>query len=188
MRHKPKSALIGRALYYVLSEENGCRTIQQVVGIKYSIRSCSKRLKRNASPVERGRINKGLMFRILLVEDDDRVSAALTELLNALPEVAVAARATSEGSAVDWLIENRLGWDLAIVDLALGMGSGLRVLSACRVRKPHQKMVVLSNHLNQEMRRRCGTLGADAAFEKASDIEAVLDYCRTASEAAARRD
>jgi two-component system OmpR family response regulator len=131
--------------------------------------------------------DNGSMFRILLVEDDAHVSTALTELLGTLPEVEVAACATSEGSALDWLMENRLRWDLAIVDLALGVGSGLRVLSACRVRQPHQKMVVLSNHLNQEMRRRCTTLGADAAFEKASDIEAVLDYCRVASVAAARR-
>jgi two-component system OmpR family response regulator len=94
---------------------------------------------------------------------------------------------TSEGSALDWLMENRLNWDPSIVDLALGVGSGLRVLSACRVRKSHQKMVVLSNHLNPEMRRRCMTLGADAAFDKASDIEAVLEYCRATSEAAARR-
>jgi two-component system OmpR family response regulator len=127
------------------------------------------------------------MFHILLVEDDEHVSTALTELLGTLPEVEVVACATSEGSALDWLMENRLRWDLAVVDLALGVGSGLRVLSACRVRQSHQKMVVLSNHLNQEMRRRCTTLGADAAFEKASDIEAVLDYCRVASVAAARR-
>jgi two-component system OmpR family response regulator len=80
---------------------------------------------------------KGSMFRILLVEDDQRVSAALTELLEALPRVEVAACATSEGWALDWLMENRLGWDLAVVDLALGAGSGLRVLSACRVRQPH---------------------------------------------------
>jgi two-component system OmpR family response regulator len=84
-------------------------------------------------------------------------------------------------------MENRLNWDPSIVDLALGGGSGLRVLSACRVRKSHQKMVVLSNHLNPEMRHRCMTLGADAAFDKASDIEAVLEYCRATSEAAARR-
>lgn len=127
------------------------------------------------------------MFRIFLVEDDQRVSAALTELLGGLPGVQVIACATSEGAAVDWLMENRLKWDLAVVDLALGTGSGLRVLGACRVRKSHQKMVVLSNHLTREMRRRCMTLGADAVFEKASDIEAVFDYCRAASEVAVHR-
>jgi two-component system OmpR family response regulator len=130
---------------------------------------------------------QGPMFRIFLVEDDERVSTALTELLGGLPKVQITACATSEGAAIDWLMENRLRWGLAVVDLALGTGSGLRVLSACRVRKSHQKMVVLSNHLTREMRRRCMTLGADAVFEKASDIEVVFDYCRAASESAAHR-
>lgn len=124
-------------------------------------------------------------YRIFLVEDDEQVSNALTELLNALPGVEVAMCATSEQAAIDWLSENQKSWNLSVVDLALGAGSGLRVLSACRVRKSNQKMVVLSNHLDREMKRRCLSLGADAAFEKMSEMEKVLDYCRAASRAAA---
>jgi two-component system OmpR family response regulator len=75
-------------------------------------------------------------------------------------------------------MHNELAWDLAVVDLALGDGSGLRVLSACRVRKPHQKIVVLSNHLDGEMRRRCLTLGADAIFQKGSDVDEMFEYCQ----------
>lgn len=121
------------------------------------------------------------MFRIFLVEDDNRASAALIDLLSTLGGMSVVKCMTSETDAVNWLMHNQLNWDLAIVDLALGAGSGLRVLSACRVRQPHQKMVVLSNQLTGEMRRRCKTLGADYVFDKASDIEALLLCCRSAS-------
>lgn len=124
------------------------------------------------------------IFRIFLVEDDSHISNTLTELLTAIPNVEVVMCATSERLAIDWLAENQTTWNLAVVDLALGDGSGLRVLSACRVRKIGQKMVVLSNLLSKEMRRRCASFGADASFDKTSDIDEVLAYCRTASEAA----
>jgi two-component system OmpR family response regulator len=118
-------------------------------------------------------------FKVFLVEDDDQLSNLLAEVLTGIPNVEIAMCATSENVAIDWLAENRQNWDLAIVDLALGTGSGLRILSACRVRKNNQKMVVLSNFLNKEMRKRCEGLGADATFDKASDIDKLVSYCQT---------
>ena len=51
------------------------------------------------------------------------------------------------------------------------------MLAACRRRLPGQKMVVLSNHATREVRRRCAQLGADAVFDKSTEIDALLDYC-----------
>ena len=123
-------------------------------------------------------------FKIFLVEDDDRISEILTEILACIPGVEIVMRATSESLAIDWLADNQKNWHLAIVDLALGAGSGLRVLSACRVRKAGQKMVVLSNFLDKQMRRRCESFGADATFDKACDVDKVFAYCQAAAEAA----
>jgi DNA-binding NarL/FixJ family response regulator len=121
------------------------------------------------------------MLNVYLVDDDRHVVNAMTELLEDLPDVHVVGHAESEGDAVDWLLENRSKWHLAIVDLALGPGNGLQVLSACRVRQSNQKVVVLSNHLNAAARRRCAAMGADAAFMKDSDIGLILKYCSAAA-------
>lgn len=121
------------------------------------------------------------MLNVYLVDDDRHVVNAMTELLEDLPDVHVVGHAESEGDAVDWLLENRSQWHLAIVDLALGPGNGLQVLSACRVRQSNQKVVVLSNHLNAAARRRCAAMGADAAFMKDSDIGLILKYCSAAA-------
>jgi DNA-binding NarL/FixJ family response regulator len=56
-------------------------------------------------------------------------------------------------------------------------GTGFSVLEACRNREPAQKMVVLSNHLTPEMRRKCKQLGADAVFDKATEIDDLIDFC-----------
>lgn len=126
------------------------------------------------------------MFRIFLVEDEGRDGVALAGLLGTLPGVEVIGCATSESAAIDELVADRSRWDMAIVDLALSTGSGLRVLSAGRVRRSHQRMVVLNDRLAHEMRRRCVYFGADAVFDRVSDIDALSEYCRVASEAAGR--
>jgi two-component system OmpR family response regulator len=46
-----------------------------------------------------------------------------------------------------------------------------------RQRKPHQKIVVLSNHSSRDVRWRCTQLGADAIFDKSTELEALMDYC-----------
>ncbi len=121
------------------------------------------------------------MYKIFIVDDDRQIVNALQELLEAAGSIEVVASSDNEDAAVEWLVENRARWDLAIVDLALRLGSGLRVLSSCRVRRTGQKIAVLSNHLDSAMRRRCEALGADAVFAKDTHVEALLDYCTSAA-------
>jgi DNA-binding NarL/FixJ family response regulator len=78
---------------------------------------------------------------------------------------------------VRWLTGNLSQWDLAVVDLFLKDGTGFSVLEACRNREPTQKMVVLSNHLTTETRRKCILLGADAVFDKATEVDDLIDFC-----------
>ena len=54
---------------------------------------------------------------------------------------------------------------------------GLGVLTACRERQPHQKIVVLSNYATPDIRSRCAQLGVDAVFDKSNEIDALMDYC-----------
>jgi DNA-binding NarL/FixJ family response regulator len=56
-------------------------------------------------------------------------------------------------------------------------GSGLGVLTACRERLPHQKIVVRSNYATPDIRNRCAQLGVDAVFDKSNEIDALMDYC-----------
>jgi DNA-binding NarL/FixJ family response regulator len=51
------------------------------------------------------------------------------------------------------------------------------VVEACRKRRHGQKVIVLSNHATADMRRRCAQLGADAVFDKSTEIDNLLDYC-----------
>ncbi|MGE0332043.1 MAG: response regulator [Ramlibacter sp.] len=118
-----------------------------------------------------------MKFRAYIVEDSPTIRQNLIETLQELALVEPVGVAETEHEGREWLARNDAYWDLAIVDLFLREGSGLNILEACRYRKPGQKMVVLSNHATNDVRWRCAQLGADAVFDKSTEIDALLEYC-----------
>jgi len=117
------------------------------------------------------------MYRAYIVEDSPIIRDNLIETLQELAQVQPVGTAETEHEGKRWLAQNDDQWDLAIVDLFLREGSGLNVLEAAQQRRPDQKVVVLSNHATGDVRWRCEQLGADAVFDKSTEIDALVDYC-----------
>ncbi len=116
-------------------------------------------------------------LRTYIVEDNATIRENLIGTLEELASVEAVGVAETEDESTNWLSTHPEEWDLAIVDLFLRQGSGLGVLSACRARRPGQKMVVLSNYATPDVRMRCAQLGVDAVFDKSNEIDALVDYC-----------
>ena len=112
-----------------------------------------------------------------LAEDNARVRDNLIETLREIADVQVAAHSATQAETTQWLSAHDGNWHLAIVDLYLQDGSGLGVLAGCRRRAPHQKVVVLTNYATPEIRKRALELGADAVFDKSTEIDELLAYC-----------
>jgi DNA-binding NarL/FixJ family response regulator len=94
-----------------------------------------------------------------------------------LAHVEVVGSTGSASEASDWLTVHSNEWDLAIVDLFLAEGSGLTVLASCRVRDVGQRVAVLSNYATREMRSRCEAFGADAVFDKSTELDGFIEFC-----------
>jgi len=118
-----------------------------------------------------------MTFRAYIVEDSPTIRDNLIETLEELAEVQAVGTAETEHEGKRWLAANDDHWDLAIVDLFLKEGNGLNIVAACHARKPTQKLVVLSNHATSDIRERCAELGADAVFDKSTEIEKLVDFC-----------
>lgn len=118
-----------------------------------------------------------MKMRAFIVEDSAAIRNSLIGTLEELACIQAVGMAETEEEGTGWLARNDAQWDLAIVDLFLKEGSGLGVVKACRYRHPTQKMVVLSNHATREIRWRCVQLGADAVFDKTTEIDALVEYC-----------
>ena len=123
-----------------------------------------------------------MKIRTYLVEDNPTIRKNLINTLEELAPVETVGTSDTEEEGAAWLTDHDSQWDLAIVDLFLKSGSGLRVLEACRMRGAQQKMVVFTNYATREMRLRCAQLGVDAVFDKSTGIEDLLAYCVTQSQ------
>jgi DNA-binding NarL/FixJ family response regulator len=110
-----------------------------------------------------------------VVEDSKIIRDNLIPTLEGLSAARVEGFAETEAEAVAWL-NSHDGWDVAVVDLFLREGSGLGVLDSCRDRGPAQRIVIFSNYATEEIRRRAAQLGADAMFDKSTEIDSLLDF------------
>ena len=113
-----------------------------------------------------------------LAEDNAIILKNLIETLREIADVRVAACSATEAEATRWLDLHDGAWHLAILDLFLEQGSGLGVLAGCRNREPYQKVAILTNFATPEIRRRAAELGADAVFDKSTELDALFAYCR----------
>ena len=85
--------------------------------------------------------------------------------------------AQSEKEAITWLSKHKGQWDLAVVDLFLEQGSGLGVVRWCQGREPRQRVAVLTNYPVASVRDTCLEAGADAFFDKSTQLEEFFEFC-----------
>jgi DNA-binding NarL/FixJ family response regulator len=111
-----------------------------------------------------------------LVEDNHVIRDNLIPTIESLSAARVEGHAETEDEAMAWLEAHDGRWDVAVVDLFLREGSGLNVVDRCRARQPHQRVVIFSNYATEEVRRRALLLGADAVFDKSTEIDGLLDF------------
>lgn len=116
-----------------------------------------------------------MVLRIFLVEDNPVIRRSLIETLEDLLAVDVIGWSETEHEACSRLLALAEGWDVALVDLFLLSGSGLGVVRCLQQRHAGQKVFVVSNYATDEMRHRATALGADAVFDKSTELDALID-------------
>jgi DNA-binding NarL/FixJ family response regulator len=112
-----------------------------------------------------------------LVKDNPRIRQELIPALEELGSTSVMAIAQTEREAIAWLAEHKGEWDVAVVDLYLAQGSGLGVVQSCNGREPRQRVVVLTNYATDLIREACKEAGADAVFDKSTELDEFFDFC-----------
>lgn len=116
-------------------------------------------------------------LKAFVIEDNATIRENLIGTLEELTCVRVAGTSATENDAVAWLSQNAEGWDIVIVDIFLKQGSGIHLAQRIKRVRPTQKVVVFSNYINANVRKRCAQLGVDAVFDKSTEIDSLVDYC-----------
>jgi DNA-binding NarL/FixJ family response regulator len=118
-----------------------------------------------------------MTLKIFLVEDNQTIRDNLVPSLEDLAHAEVVGIAEGERDANAWLAGHPDAWQLAVVDLFLKEGSGLGVLRQLQNRAPGQHAVVLTNYPTPSIRHRSLALGADAVFDKSTELDAFFAFC-----------
>jgi two-component system, OmpR family, response regulator len=108
-------------------------------------------------------------LRVLLVEDSPVICGLITEIINDVPGVKVAASVGSEREAIEAV--GRLDVDVVILDLQLRKGTGFGVLRAMRSMPKQPIVLVLTNFALRSYRETALALGARDFLDKSRDYE-----------------
>jgi len=118
---------------------------------------------------------------IILAEDSAAIRESLIAALTELADAQVIAVAETAAEAIAALGLHAAVWRLAILDLFLRQGHGLEVLRATVKTRPDQRIFMVTNFATADIRRRAMEAGADAVFDKSTEIEQLFDACRALS-------
>ncbi len=115
----------------------------------------------------------------ILIEDSATIRESLIPALAEVADADVAAVAETAAEGIAALDSLGDRWRLAIVDLFLREGNGFTVLRAARSRGAHQRMIVLTNFATADIRCRAAEAGADAVFDKSTELDLFFELCRS---------
>src|SRR5262252_1840808 len=108
---------------------------------------------------------------IVLAEDNAAIRKMLRAALAELANAEVIAEAETAGEAIAALAAHAGTWQLAVLDLFLREGHALDVLRAAAETSPGQRIFVLTNYATPKIRRRALAAGADAVFDKSTELD-----------------
>lgn len=108
-------------------------------------------------------------LRVLVVEDSQRVTDRLRELLDQIPRVETVATAQSEEEAISCLRETSP--DVVILDLHLRVGTGFGVLRSLQLAATRPIVVVLTNFALPQYRSKAEALGVRYFLDKAREYD-----------------
>jgi DNA-binding NarL/FixJ family response regulator len=114
--------------------------------------------------------------RVLLVDDHPLVCEGLMQRINMEPDLEVCGQARDGHSALDAI--EKLQPNIAVVDIALGAGSGVELIKDIRVRYPRLPALVLSMHDEDLYAERSLHAGAKGYVMKQEETNVLLRAIR----------
>lgn len=121
-------------------------------------------------------------MNIVIVEDSSSIRRLIERNLHEVPGAHIVGQAAGEAEAIALIREKRP--DLVLLDLSLSPGKGTNVLRQVRAEGIACRIAVLTNQPLEVFRAQCLALGADAFYDKTTDIGLVVESVRAATAAA----
>jgi DNA-binding NarL/FixJ family response regulator len=110
-------------------------------------------------------------MRVLIVDDSKIVCERLQQMLINIADVEIVGQANNGKDAIAIISETNP--DVVILDIRLPGLSGIDVLKDIRAKKLPIRVIMLTNYIYPQYRKKCKELGADYFFDKVMEIEMI---------------
>jgi two-component system OmpR family response regulator len=111
------------------------------------------------------------MLKILVVEDNEDISAALSEILKYSLDCEIDI-VTSESQAAEYTERHQS--DFTIIDVMLHDGNGISLLKQMAPFKSGE-WIIFSNHSKADLQKMCFEFGADYVFDKSNELDSLVN-------------
>jgi DNA-binding NarL/FixJ family response regulator len=117
-----------------------------------------------------------LVTRILIADDHPIVRSGLRKLLDAKPDLEVAAEAEDGAEAVEKALEEDV--HLVILDVSMPRMTGIQAAAELHKRKPELRLLILSMYDSEQFLFEALKAGASGYVLKSSADEDIVEACR----------
>lgn len=114
---------------------------------------------------------------VLVVEDSLLIIERIFSLLEESEHIKLVVHAANYAESMKMIKE--VNADVVLLDINLPDKSGIELLQEIKSNHPGMKVVMLTNHANQNYREICMHMGADYFLDKSNDFEKIPDVIRT---------
>lgn len=114
------------------------------------------------------------MMKLLVVDDSELIRTRLVSRLRGMAGLADVATAENLAQTLDHVYENPPS--LLLLDLHLPDGNAQQILGVLKRMAPEMQIVMLTNDATDINRRKCTEEGADAFFDKSTELEGALAW------------
>lgn len=117
---------------------------------------------------------------VFVVEDSALLRARLVEMIGEIPDVHIVGEASSPIAAIAGIM--RTLPHFVVLDYQLDGGTGVEVLHSTRGQCPDIKFIVLTNYSQPQVRRVCIEAGAQAFFDKSTEMDKVRVFIASSTD------
>jgi DNA-binding NarL/FixJ family response regulator len=127
-------------------------------------------------------------MKIFIVDDSAAIRERLRDMLERIPDVEFTGDADNENEALQKI--SRFPPDVVILDFSSAKGNSLSLMYRIKLQSVETRVIVLTNNVYPQYRKKCMEEGADYFMDKSRDIDElarILSELANESKAALRR-
>lgn len=111
-------------------------------------------------------------MKIFIVDDSAAIRERLRDALESIPNVEFTGEADNENEALEKISRNPP--DVVILDFTSAKGNSLSLMQRIKLQSLESRVIVLTNNIYPQYRKKCMEEGADYFMDKSRDIDELL--------------